>query len=77
MAKYSEDFSVATWDKNSGFCTVTANATTAHDSRPGRRKLDHVDRSAADRRAGVSGQYTFHVWAEGCIQHPEGVHRHR
>ena len=31
MAKYSEDFTVATWDKNGGSCSTTANALTAPD----------------------------------------------
>jgi hypothetical protein len=31
MANYSEDFSVATWDKNSGSCSVIANSTVAPD----------------------------------------------
>jgi hypothetical protein len=31
MAKYSEDFSGGTWDKNGGCCSVTANGTTAPD----------------------------------------------
>jgi hypothetical protein len=31
MAKYSEDFSVATWDKNGGTCTVSANSVAAPD----------------------------------------------
>jgi hypothetical protein len=31
MAKYSEDFTVATWDKNGGSCSATANAIAAPD----------------------------------------------
>ena len=31
MAKYSEDFTVATWDRNGGSCSATANSTTAPD----------------------------------------------
>ncbi len=31
MAKYSEDFTVATWDKNGGSCSATANSTAAPD----------------------------------------------
>jgi hypothetical protein len=31
MAKYSEDFTVATWDKNGGSCSATANTTAAPD----------------------------------------------
>ncbi len=31
MAKYSEDFTVATWDKNGVSCSATANAVAAPD----------------------------------------------
>jgi len=68
MAKYSEDFSVATWDKNGGSCTVTANATTAPD---GNATADQVAASTTtpiiqQQITGLSpgGQYTFYVWAK-------------
>jgi len=67
MAKYSEDFSVATWDKNGGSCSVTANSTTAPD---GNTTADTVTASTAtpiiqQQIAGLvdGGTYTFHVWA--------------
>jgi hypothetical protein len=66
MLKYSEDFSVATWDKNGGTCTVTADAVVAPD---GNQTADTVTASTA---AGLirqnitglmaNGQYTFYVW---------------
>jgi hypothetical protein len=66
MAKYSEDFSVATWDKNGGTCTVTANAIVAPD---GNQTADTVTASGAaglirQNIAGLvsGGQYTFYVW---------------
>ena len=31
MAKYTEDFTAATWDKNRGSCSATANSTAAPD----------------------------------------------
>lgn len=67
MAKYSEDFSVATWDKNGGSCTVSVNATTAPD---GNATADQVSASTTtpvlqQQVAGLvsGGQYTFYVWA--------------
>jgi len=66
MAKYSEDFSVATWDKNGGTCTVTANAVVAPD---GNQTADTITASGAaglirQNIAGLvsGGQYTFYVW---------------
>ncbi len=67
MAKYSEDFSVATWDKNGGSCSVTANAATAPD---GNMTADQVTAVTAtpviqQQIAGLApgGQYTFYLWA--------------
>ena len=66
MLKYSEDFSVATWDKNGGTCTVTANSAVAPD---GNQTADTVTASGAaglirQNIAGLvaNGQYTFYVW---------------
>jgi hypothetical protein len=66
MAKYSEDFSVATWDKNGGTCTVSANSVVAPD---GNQTADAVTASGAaglirQNIAGLvaNGQYTFYVW---------------
>lgn len=68
MAKYSEDFSVATWDKNTGSCSVTSNSTAAPDSN---MTADTVTASTAtpiiqQQIAGLvdGGTYTFYVWAK-------------
>ena len=68
MAKYSEDFSVGTWDKNGGSCSVTANSTAAPD---GNTTADMVTASTStpviqQQIAGLvsGGQYTFYVWAK-------------
>ena len=68
MAKYSEDFSVGTWDKNGGSCSVTANSTAAPD---GNTTADTVTASTAtpiiqQQIAGLvdGGTYTFYVWAK-------------
>ena len=49
MAKYSEDFSVGTWDKNGGTCTVVANSIVAPD---GNSTADAVTASARPRSSG-------------------------
>ena len=66
MLKYSEDFTVGTWDKNGGTCTVVANSIVAPD---GNSTADAVTASGASGliRQNVSGlvangQYTFYVW---------------
>ena len=66
MLKYSEDFSVGTWDKNGGTCTATANTVVAPD---GDQTADTVTASggAGLIRQNVvglaaNGQYTFYVW---------------
>ncbi len=68
MAKYSEDFSVGTWDKNGGSCSVTANSTAAPD---GNTTADTVTASTAtpiiqQQIAGLvdGGTYTFYIWAK-------------
>ena len=68
MAKYSEDFSVGTWDKNGGSCSVSADSTTAPD---GNATADMVTASTStpviqQQIAGLvdGGQYTFYVWAK-------------
>jgi hypothetical protein len=67
MAKYSEDFSVGTWDKNGGSCSVSANAAAAPD---GNTTADQIAASTAtpvlqQNVAGLvdGGTYTFYVWA--------------
>jgi hypothetical protein len=68
MAKFSEDFSVATWDKNSGSCSVSGNADTAPD---GNATADQIAASTGtpiiqQQIAGLvsGGTYTFYVWAK-------------
>jgi hypothetical protein len=68
MAKYSEDFSVGTWDKNGGSCSVTSNSTAAPD---GNTTADTVTATTAtpiiqQQIAGLvdGGTYTFYVWAK-------------
>jgi hypothetical protein len=66
MAKYSEDFSVATWDNNGGTCTVNANSAVAPD---GNQTADAITASGS---AGLirqnivglaaNGRYTFYIW---------------
>lgn len=67
MAKYSEDFSVATWDKNGGACSVTANAATAPDGNATADQIDAVTATPIIQQqiAGLvpGGQYTFYIWA--------------
>jgi hypothetical protein len=66
MLKYSEDFSVGTWDKNGGTCTVSANAVLAPD---GNATADTVTASGSaglirQNIAGLvaNGEYTFDIW---------------
>ena len=46
MAKYSEDFTVATWDKNGGSCSATANSTIAPEGNMTARNHHRSDRDA-------------------------------
>jgi hypothetical protein len=68
MAKYSEDFSVGTWDKNGGSCSVTANSTTAPDGNSTADTIMAVTTTPIIQQqiAGLAsgGQYTFYVWAK-------------
>ncbi len=67
MAKHSEDFAAAVWDKNGGSCTVTSNAIIAPD---GNQTADVIT-AATDtpviqqQIAGLAdgGTYTFYIWA--------------
>ncbi len=67
MAKYSEDFTVATWDKNGGSCSVTANAAVAPDGNTTADQIDAVTTTPIIQQqiAGLvpGGQYTFYIWA--------------
>ena len=49
MAKYSEDFTVATWDKNGGSRSTTANAIAAPEW-----QHDRGHHHGGDRRAAVA-----------------------
>ncbi|MEN6533109.1 MAG: carbohydrate binding domain-containing protein [Bryobacteraceae bacterium] len=67
MAKHSEDFSDATWDKNGGSCSVTSNSIIAPD---GNLTADVVtavtDTPVLQQQiAGLAdgGTYTFYIWA--------------
>ena len=72
MAKYAEDFTVATWDKNGGSCSATANAIANAIAAPdGNSTADTITAVTAtpviqQQVAGLTsgGQYTFYVWAK-------------
>ena len=68
MAKYSEDFSVGTWDKNGGSCSVSANSTAAPDGNQTADTITAVTTTPIIQQqiAGLvsGGQYTFYVWAK-------------
>ena len=68
MAKCSEDFTVATWDKNGGSCSVTGNSTAAPDGNPTADTITAVTTTPIIQQqvAGLisGGQYTFYVWAK-------------
>jgi hypothetical protein len=68
MAKYSEDFTVAAWDKNGGSCSATANSTAAPDGNTTADTITAVTATPIIQQqvAGLTsgGQYTFYVWAK-------------
>jgi hypothetical protein len=68
MAKYAEDFTVATWDKNGGSCSVAANSTAAPDGNTTADTITAVTATPIIQQqvAGLvsGGQYTFYVWAK-------------
>ena len=68
MAKYAEDFTVATWDKNGGSCSATANAVAAPDGNTTADTITAVTATPVIQQqvAGLAsgGQYTFYVWAK-------------
>jgi hypothetical protein len=68
MAKYSEDFTVATWDRNGGSCTATANSTAAPDGNSTADTITAVTATPIIQQqvAGLAsgGQYTFYIWAK-------------
>ncbi len=67
MAKHSENFAAAGWDKNGGSCSVTSNSIIAPD---GNQTADVITAVAdtpviQQQIAGLAdgGTYTFYVWA--------------
>ncbi len=67
MAKHSEDFAAATWDKNGGSCSATSNSIIAPD---GNQTADVITAVTAtpviqQQIAGLAdgGTYTFYIWA--------------
>ena len=68
MAKYSEDLTVATWDKNGGSCSATGNSTSAPDGNTSADTITAVTTTPVIQQqiAGLAsgGQYTFYVWAK-------------
>jgi hypothetical protein len=68
MAKYSEDFTAATWDKNGGSCSATANSTAAPDGNTTADTITAVTATPIIQQqvAGLAsgGQYAFYVWGK-------------
>jgi hypothetical protein len=68
MTKYSEDVTVATWDKNGGSCSATANALAATDGNTTADTITAVTTTPIIQQqlAGLpsGGQYTFYVWGK-------------
>jgi hypothetical protein len=67
MAKHSEDFAAATWDKNGGSCSVTSNANIAPDGNQTADVITAVTTTPVIQQqvAGLAdgGAYTFYIWA--------------
>jgi hypothetical protein len=67
MAKHSEDFAAATWDKNGGSCSVTSNAIIAPDGNQTADVITAVTDTPVIQQqiAGLvdGGTYTFYIWA--------------
>ncbi len=67
MAKHSEDFAAATWDKNGGSCSVTSNSIIAPDGNQAADVITAVTDTPVIQQqiAGLAdgGTYTFYVWA--------------
>jgi hypothetical protein len=67
MAKHSEDFAAAVWDKNGGSCSVTSNAVIAPDGNPTADVITAVSSTPVIQQqiAGLAdgGTYTLYVWA--------------
>jgi hypothetical protein len=67
MAKHSEDFAAASWDKNGGSCSVTSNAIIAPDGNQTADLITAVTSTPVIQQqiAGLTDgtTYTFYVWA--------------
>ena len=67
MAKYSEDFAAAVWDKNGGSCSVTSNAIISPDGNQTADMITAVTDTPVIQQqiAGLAdgGTYTFYIWA--------------
>jgi hypothetical protein len=67
MAKHSENFAAAAWDKNGGSCSVTSNAIIAPDGNPTADVITAVTTTPVIQQqiAGLTdgGTYTFYAWA--------------
>ena len=75
MAKYSEHFAAATWDKNGGSCSVTSKAVIAPDGNQTADVITAVTDTPVIQQqiAGLAdgGTYTFYIWARV----PSGTHK--
>jgi hypothetical protein len=67
MAKHSENFVAAAWDKSGGSCTVTSNAIIAPDGNQTADVITAVTTTpvAQQQIAGLTdgATYTFYIWA--------------
>jgi hypothetical protein len=67
MAKHSEDFAAAVWDKNGGSCSVTSNAIIAPDGNQTADVITAITSTPVIQQqiAGLDdgGTYTFYIWA--------------
>ena len=67
MAKHSENFAAAAWDKNGGSCSVTSNAIIAPDGNQTADVITAVTDTPVVQQqiAGLAdgGTYTFYIWA--------------
>jgi hypothetical protein len=67
MAKHSENFAAAAWDKNGGSCSVTSNAIIAPDGNQTADVITAVTTTPVIQQqiAGLAdgGVYTFYIWA--------------
>jgi hypothetical protein len=67
MAKHSENFAAAVWDKNGGSCSVASNAAIAPDGNQTADVVSAVTDTPVIQQqiAGLidGGTYTFYIWA--------------